>query len=61
MHAVRMIKLFGWEMRVQQNISVRREEELRLVWRRKLLQMGVSIVKKRTAAQLSAQFIHIPT
>lgn len=36
MNVLRMIKMFGWEKRVQQDVDVKREEELKWVWKRAL-------------------------
>ncbi|KAI0775462.1 ABC transporter type 1, transmembrane domain-containing protein [Irpex lacteus] len=40
MSVLRMIKLFGWESRVKESVSEKREEELKWVWKRKLLGMA---------------------
>lgn len=37
MSVLRMIKLFGWETRVKNLVASKREDELKAVWRRKLL------------------------
>jgi hypothetical protein len=34
-----MIKLFGWEMKMQDRISEKREEELVWIWKRQLLDL----------------------
>jgi len=34
MAVLRMIKLFGWQRRVQQDIVEKREEELKWIWKR---------------------------
>ncbi|KIP05213.1 hypothetical protein PHLGIDRAFT_534841, partial [Phlebiopsis gigantea 11061_1 CR5-6] len=39
MSVLRMIKLFGWETRVFNNVSEQRETELKLIWKRKLLDL----------------------
>ncbi|KIP07615.1 hypothetical protein PHLGIDRAFT_413728 [Phlebiopsis gigantea 11061_1 CR5-6] len=36
MGVLRMIKLFGWEKRAQNDVAVKREEELKWIWRRAL-------------------------
>lgn len=36
MNVLRMIKLFGWEKRAQEDVAVKREEELHWVWKRAL-------------------------
>lgn len=40
-----MIKLFGWESRVKESVSEKREEELKWVWKRKLLGMASNTAK----------------
>jgi len=39
MNVLRMIKLFGWEKKISERISQRREEELKFVWKVKVLEM----------------------
>ena len=39
MNVIRMIKLFGWEPRVSAQLSEKREEELELVKKNKLLDL----------------------
>ncbi|KAI0775463.1 hypothetical protein BC629DRAFT_1595092 [Irpex lacteus] len=39
MSVLRMIKLFGWETRVRDSVAEKREEELKWIWKRKLLGM----------------------
>lgn len=45
MGLLRMIKLFGWENRVKESVGEKREEELRWVWKGKLLGMISDIAK----------------
>lgn len=45
MGVLRMIKLFGWENRVTEMIAEKREDELRWIWKRKILGMGNSCIK----------------
>lgn len=45
MSMLRMIKLFGWENRVERSIAEKREGELKWIWKRKLLGMLWSMVK----------------
>ncbi len=40
-----MIKLFGWENQVKESVGEKREEELRWVWKGKLLGMISDIAK----------------
>ncbi|TFK46964.1 multidrug resistance-associated ABC transporter [Heliocybe sulcata] len=37
MNVLRMIKLFGWERKMSERLSEKREEELKLLWKRQLL------------------------
>ncbi|KAI0801943.1 hypothetical protein BC629DRAFT_1591605 [Irpex lacteus] len=46
MSMLRMIKLFGWEHRVETSIAEKREGELKWIWRRKLLGMLWSMVNQ---------------
>ena len=39
MSILRMAKLFGWESRVKEFVAEKREEELKWIWKRKLLNM----------------------
>jgi ABC-type multidrug transport system fused ATPase/permease subunit len=39
MSVLRMIKLFGWEKKINVQLEDKREEELKLVWKRKILDM----------------------
>ena len=45
MNALRMIKLFGWESRVKDQISEKREEELTYIWQRKLIGLANNMIK----------------
>ena len=37
MNILRMVKLFGWEKKMENRIREKREEELALVWKRDIL------------------------
>jgi hypothetical protein len=39
MNVLRMIKLFGWEKKMDENVSEKREEELQWIWRRQVLDL----------------------
>ena len=39
MNVIRMIKLFGWEPRIKEEIGEKREEELRIIKKRQLLDL----------------------
>jgi hypothetical protein len=39
MNMIRMIKLFGWEMKMQDKILETREEELGWLWKKQLLDL----------------------
>jgi hypothetical protein len=45
MGVLRMIKLFGWEGRIRDTVAEKREEELRWIWKQKLLGLASSIAK----------------
>ena len=45
MSVLRMIKLFGWEPRVKETIAEKRENELKYIWKRKILQLANNCVK----------------
>lgn len=45
MSVLRMIKLFGWERRVQSDVAGKREEELGWIWKRKMLGVANNILK----------------
>ena len=40
-----MIKLFGWEARVRDEVAKKREEELKYIWKRKILGLLNNITK----------------
>lgn len=41
--ALRMIKMFGWEDRIKERIAVKREDELDLIWKRRLVNLYVDL------------------
>lgn len=45
MSVLRMIKLFGWEHRVRDDVTIKREEELKLIWKSKMLGLVNKITK----------------
>lgn len=45
MSVLRMIKLFGWEPRVKETIEESRENELKYVWKSKILGLANGCVK----------------
>lgn len=45
MNILRMVKLFGWEKRVQEDVAAKREVELQWVWKRTLYELVNSNVK----------------
>lgn len=40
-----MVKLFGWESEMHKRIAVRRADEVKWLWRRKLYDIVIGIVK----------------
>ena len=45
MNVLRMIKLFGWERKVNEQAEEKREEELRLLRKRRLLELASKNLK----------------
>lgn len=45
MSVLHMIKLFGWEPRVSEIIAETREDELRFIWKSKVLHMATGCIK----------------
>lgn len=45
MSVLRMIKLFGWENRVKDMVSEKRDNELKAIWKRKLLGLANNVIK----------------
>ena len=45
MNVLRMVKLFGWETRVTETIAQARENELKYIWRHKVLNLALDCVK----------------
>ncbi|GJE86639.1 multidrug resistance-associated ABC transporter [Phanerochaete sordida] len=39
MSVLRMVKLFGWEQRMNEKVAEKREEELNLIWKRRLIEL----------------------
>lgn len=39
MNVLRMIKLFGWERKMTEKVAEKREEELRWLWKRQILDL----------------------
>ncbi|KAF9483590.1 hypothetical protein BDN70DRAFT_990288 [Pholiota conissans] len=44
MSIIRMVKLFGWEDKMSERLKAKREEELKLVWKLKLLNWGSAML-----------------
>lgn len=45
MNVIRMIKLFGWEKKIEDRIAEKREEELVWLWRKQALELAGTNVK----------------
>ena len=45
MNVIRMIKLFGWEPKMNDQISGKRDEELMYIWKRQLLDISNGTLK----------------
>ena len=39
MNVIRMVKLFGWESKMNAKLAEKREEELSWIWKRQLLDL----------------------
>lgn len=39
MSVLRMIKLFGWEPKVAKQVAEKRDDELKLIWKRRILDL----------------------
>jgi hypothetical protein len=39
MNVLRMIKLFGWERKMSEKVAETRDEELKYVWKRQLMDL----------------------
>lgn len=39
MNVLRMIKLFGWETKMNEKIAEKREDELRYIWKQRILEV----------------------
>lgn len=42
--AIRIIKMFGWEDRIKERVAIKREDELDLIWKRRLMTLWVSLL-----------------
>jgi hypothetical protein len=45
MNILRMVKLFGWEGKMNEKISKKREEELVWMWKRQVLNLTKGLLK----------------
>jgi len=52
-NVIRMIKLFGWERKMQKRIEERRQEELKMLWKLKLLELCNVILRYINVSTLS--------
>ncbi|WVQ79115.1 hypothetical protein IAT38_001210 [Cryptococcus sp. DSM 104549] len=43
-NALRIIKMFGWEDRIKQRISAKREDELTLIWQRRMVNLATTLL-----------------
>ncbi|OWT36272.1 ATP-binding cassette transporter [Cryptococcus neoformans] len=43
-NALRIIKMFGWEDRIKERVAAKREEELTLIWRRRLMNLFTTLL-----------------
>jgi hypothetical protein len=45
MNVIRMIKLFGWEKKMDERIREKRQEELKVLWKREMLDLTNGNIK----------------
>ena len=45
MNVLRMVKMFGWEKRMNERVAEKREEELEYLWKRQLLNLANGTIK----------------
>jgi hypothetical protein len=45
MNVIRMVKLFGWETQVKEKIADKREEEIKVIWRERVLELILDCIK----------------
>ncbi|WVQ88009.1 hypothetical protein IAS59_001740 [Cryptococcus gattii] len=43
-NALRIIKMFGWEERIKERVAAKREEELTLIWQRRLMNLFTTLL-----------------
>jgi len=43
-NVIRMVKMFGWEGKMTGRLREKREDELKLLWKTKLLNTGASLL-----------------
>lgn len=45
MNVMRMVKLFGWEKKINERIAEKREEELQYIWKQRILEVCTTNIK----------------
>ena len=45
MNVLRMVKLFGWEKKMNERIAEKREDELRYIWKQRILEVCTTNIK----------------
>ncbi|ODO04635.1 hypothetical protein I350_05244 [Cryptococcus amylolentus CBS 6273] len=43
-NALRIIKMFGWEGRIKERVAAKREDELHLIWKRRLMNLAIILL-----------------
>ncbi|WVO13290.1 hypothetical protein L204_100903 [Cryptococcus depauperatus] len=43
-NALRIIKMFGWEDRIKERVAIKREDELTLIWQRRLMNLFTTLL-----------------
>lgn len=62
MGVLRMIKLFGWEARVSEQIGEKRAAEIKLVWKREILDLSnVCLASVASSVSLCEAYVSLCT
>ncbi|THU88444.1 P-loop containing nucleoside triphosphate hydrolase protein [Dendrothele bispora CBS 962.96] len=58
MNVLRMVKLFGWEQKMEGRIAEKREEELVWIWRRQILELLNGTIKSYSSLRVMLTMYH---
>jgi len=53
-----MVKLFGWELKMNQRIAAKRDEELLWIWKLAMLQVAINLIKFVSSYYYSALWLN---